>query len=167
MSKCLKRLLNLCICVLLISASGFLRAAPTDSLETDDNYMVVVIAKKGEIKEDESGSYSLKLNSIDTNQIMAITDRPLRVTKLIPMEELKKIIFKWSSNLKLDPRSAVVTIDNKSQTVQLESIQYKDNQIVFTIKGDGEPIRKMKGGNVNVIIEQVDERLNIPAPVAW
>lgn len=143
--------------------AGLAATTPKDPKTT---FMVVMMAKKGEIKN-RNGKYVLVLKKIDTNHILSFSDQPFRVTKHISSKELEELWVSSVERFANVPPTAVVVIGSEMQSVKVQAITYEDQEIVFNLEENGEPIRPMQGDNVCVYIDGIVMVTVAPEPVAW
>jgi len=144
--------------------AGNAAATPKDPKST---FMVVMMAKKGQIKKSENGTYILKLKKIDTSHILSFSGHPLRVTKHISTKDLEEIWVSSVERFANMPPTAVVVMGHDMQSVKLLEISYESDQITFSLDEHGEPLRAMQGDDVCVFIDGIVMVTVAPEPVAW
>jgi hypothetical protein len=119
-----------------------------------DQWLFVITAKEGEIKKNDAGKYTLTLHHSKIERVLAFTDRPNRLVKIIAPQHFKKL---WGGNannsFKKDPPNAVVVFGQKKITLTLQSVSVDKDKTSFVVTSDDDTLRNLEMKNVSAFVD--------------
>ena len=119
-------------------------------------------AKKGEIKQQDDGTYQLVLNKADVNHVIMFSDRPNRVVKYITAQELSKVWKTGANSFQQDPPNAVLSgMGIPTQIVILNGVQVDGNTVTYPIaisKDEKHMFGELKPASVTDVTLTIDNQ---------
>lgn len=100
-------------------------------------YLLVILSNYGKIQKAPNGQFQLVLDHGAVENVVAFTNRPNRTVKQITAEQLANAWSQGPNSFEKDPPNATVIINQKLQTIVIQSIEVFGDQTVFTIQSDG------------------------------
>lgn len=125
----------------------------TKTQKTPVEWLYVITAKDGEIKKNEQGQYMLILEHGKIEKVLAFSDRPNRIVKIIPAEKFKNIWGEGKNSFKKDPPNAVAVFGQEKISMILMSVSVDKDKTVFMVSSDDDNMRAVMMGDVSVFVD--------------
>lgn len=97
-------------------------------------WLFVITAKAGEIKQNQAGQYVLSLHHAHIERVLAFSDRPNRMVKFISPKAFKTLWGKGKNSFKKDPPNAIVVFGQQKIAVKLMNVSVNDNKTSFVVE---------------------------------
>ncbi len=111
-----------------------------------ETFLYVLLSNDGEIRQVSDGSYELVLDNSAVEQLIAFSNRPVRIEKHITASEFHTVWEEGENSFQKDPPNATVIINQNPQVVELLSNSVDAKRVTFKIRSDGsKPIKAMRG----------------------
>ena len=118
------------------------------------SFLFVVSAKKGQIKKNKDGGYTLEIDKSDLNHVIQFSDRPNRIVQDITAKDLKNLWTKGTDSFAVDPPNASLSASNqKPIIVDLLGMKMNGDSVEFRLKGIKS---KLSPSNLATVVMTVD-----------
>lgn len=115
--------------------------------------LYVLIAKDAEIVKVPAG-YELNFKRSNIQIFLGFSDRPLRLSHMVESYDLNQSWRLGKKSFESYPPTATITMNGVSQTVVLQGMEVRKNQINFSLsEAGGVPIKSMKGNHAVLFID--------------
>ena len=138
-------------------------ATVLDEYKKPPSFLFVVQAKEAELKpvDDDLHRYTLSMKLTDENvgKIIAFTDRPYRIVKMITAKQLQELWGEGKNSFKADPPNAVLSSNGlDARIVILESMIINNGQLTYTLVQADPSDSSLKGGHLKNLVLTVDAK---------
>lgn len=116
-------------------------------------WLFVITAKEGEIKKNSQGQYELMLKHTHIERVLAFSDRPNRIVKMISPQDFKKLWGEGKNSFKEDPPNAIAVFGQEKIALKLMSVTVDKDKTSFVVKADDDKIRDVVMGDVSVFVD--------------
>ena len=136
-------------------------ATVLDEYKKPPSFLFVVQAKEAVLKpvDDDLHRYTLSMKLTDENvgKIIAFTDRPYRIVKMISTKQLLDLWGEGKNSFKADPPNAVLSANGfDARIVILESMIINNEQLTYTLVQTDPSTPSLKGINMTHAILTID-----------
>ena len=138
-------------------------ATVLDEYKKPPSFLFVVQAKEAVLKpvDDDLHRYTLSMKLTDENvgKIIAFTDRPYRIVKMMTTKQLLDLWGEGKNSFKADPPNAVLSANGfDARIVILESIIINNERLAYTLVQTDPSTPSLKGINMAHVILTIDAR---------
>jgi hypothetical protein len=120
------------------------------------SWLFVITAKDGEIKKNAQSQYMLTLEHVKIERVLAFSDRPNRIVKIISPEQFKSFWSKGTNSFQKDPPNAIAVFDQKTLSMKLISVRVDKNKTSFVVTSDDAvDMPDLIMGDVSVFIDNI------------
>ena len=136
-------------------------ATVLDEYKKPPSFLFVVQAKEAVLKpvDDDLHRYTLSMKLTDENvgKIIAFTDRPYRIVKMISTKQLLDSWGEGKNSFKADPPNAVLSANGfDARIVILESMIINNEQLTYTLVQTDPSSAPLKGGQLKDVVVTID-----------
>ena len=136
-------------------------ATVLDEYKKPPSFLFVVQAKEAVLKpvDDDLHRYTLSMKLTDENvgKIIAFTDRPYRIVKMMTTKQLLDLWGEGKNSFKADPPNAVLSASGfDARIVILESMIINNEQLTYTLVQTDPSTPSLKGINMAHVILTID-----------
>lgn len=103
-------------------------------------WLFVITSNEGEIKQNDQGQYELILKHAHIERVLAFSDRPNRIVKMISPNDLKKLWGEGKHSFEKDPPNAVAVFGQEKIAMQLRSVSVDKDKTAFVVRSDDDKI---------------------------
>ena len=141
-------------------------ATVLDEYKKPPSFLFVVQAKEAVLKpvDDDLHRYTLSMKLTDENvgKIIAFTDRPYRIVKMMTTKQLLDLWGEGKNSFKADPPNAVLSANGfDARIVILESMIINKEQLTYTlVQTDPSTSPALKGGQLKDAVVTIDQYLH-------
>ena len=138
-------------------------ATVLDEYKKPPSFLFVVQAKEAVLKpvDDDLHRYTLSMKLTDENvgKIIAFTDRPYRIVKMMTTKQLLDLWGEGKNSFKADPPNAVLSANGfDARIVILESMIINKEQLTYTLVQTDPSTPSLKGINMAHVILTIDSK---------
>lgn len=141
------------LCLLLFMSVGTVSAKPMFDKSQPIEWLFVITSKQGEITINSSGDYVLTLNHVHIERVLAFTDRPNRMVKMIPLNDFKALWSEGKNSFEEEPPNAVAVFGQKKIPMKLMHIVVQKDKTSFIVSNDDDKLRPMRTQKVTLFID--------------
>lgn len=116
-------------------------------------WLFVITSKAGEIKKNSQGQYELTLQHAHIERVLAFSDRPNRIVKMISPKDFKKLWGGGKNSFEKDPPNAIAVFGQEKIAMQLMSVSVDKNKTSFIVASDDDKIRNVKMTKISLFID--------------
>lgn len=127
--------------------------ADSNTDKKDMQWLFVISSKEGAIKQNNQGQYELILKHAHIERVLAFTDRPNHLIKLMSPDAFKSLWDKGPHSFQDDPPNAAVVFGQRKITMKLMGIQVKNDQTSFMVASDDDSLHAVNMGETAVFID--------------
>ena len=99
----------------------------------------------------------MKLTDENVGKIIAFTDRPYRIVKMITAKQLQDVWGEGKNSFKADPPNAVLSASGFDvRIVILESMTIDDGQLIYTLVQNDKNNLSLQGGQLKDVVVTID-----------
>ena len=136
-------------------------ATVLDEYKKPPSFLFVVQAKEAVLKpvDDNPHRYTLtiQLNDDNMSKIIAFTDRPYRIVKMMTTKQLLDLWGEGKNSFKADPPNAVLSASGfDARIVILESMIINNEQLTYTLVLTDPSTPSLKGGQLKDAVVTID-----------
>ena len=136
-------------------------ATVLDEYKKPPSFLFVLQAKEAVLKpvKDDLHRYTLSMKLTDENvgKIIAFTDRPYRIVKMMTTKQLLDLWGEGKNSFKADPPNAVLSANGfDARIVILESMIINNEQLTYTLVQTDPSTPSLKGINRTHVILTID-----------
>lgn len=148
------RLLIVSFCLLfpILSSSAY---ADTRDNKNAVEWLFVITSKEGEIKKNVKGQYELRLKHAHIERVLAFSNRPNRIVKMISPQDFKKLWGDGKNSFEKDPPNAIAVFGQEKIAMKLMSVSLDKDKTVFVLKSDDDILRDVSMRDVSIFVDNI------------
>lgn len=116
-------------------------------------WLFVITSVDAEIKKNDQGQYQLILKHAHIERVLAFSDRPNRIVKMISPEDFKKLWGEGQNSFEKDPPNAIAVFGQEKIAMTLMSVSVDAHKTAFVVTSDDDGMRAVKMADVSVFID--------------
>lgn len=139
---------------LILSFQLSLAYADSDTQKKENvEWLFVVTAKEGEIKQNEQGQYVLTLEHAKIERVLAFSDRPYRIVKMISLKDFKRLWGEGKNSFEKDPPNAIAVFGQEKIAMKLMSVSVDKDRTSFVVTSDDDKMRPVFMGDTSIFVD--------------
>lgn len=147
---------GLILCLYFISSLTLtsVYASHSELKENPVQWLFVISAKNGEIRQNDNKEYILSLEHTQIERVLMFSDRPNRIVKFISPKNFQKMWGEGGQNsFKNDPPNAIAVFGQEKIAMKLIRVSVDKDRINFVITSDDSTLHDHKKGAVSIFID--------------